>query len=159
MSGIRSTNTRIEISVRSALHARGLRFRLHRRDLPGKPDVVFPGRKAAVFLHGCFWHGHDCHLFRLPATRREFWDAKIAGNRARDRKVIAALNDMGWRTFTVWECALRGRTSLTLEKVVDRLSAWIVSGKSSASLTGSTDPARAHSGAGQCTLPDGGEPD
>ena len=82
MAGIRSTNTRPELAIRKALHAAGFRYRLHPRDVPGKPDMAFARYRAAVFVNGCFWHGHDCPLFRLPDTRREFWSAKIERNRA-----------------------------------------------------------------------------
>ena len=107
MSGIRGKNTRPEWIVRRALHARGFRYRLHVRDLPGRPDVVLPRHHAAVFVHGCFWHGHDCPLFRWPKTRPEFWQTKISRNRANDIKHHAALLADGWRVGIVWECALR----------------------------------------------------
>lgn len=125
MSGIRGKNTRPELILRQGLHARGFRFRLHRRDLPGSPDIVFPGRRAVLFAHGCFWHGHDCHLFRLPATRREFWEAKIARNREVDSQALSALQASGWRTGAVWECALKGRARLSLDAVLDRCSLWL----------------------------------
>jgi DNA mismatch endonuclease (patch repair protein) len=124
MSGIRGTNTKPEKLVRSLLHQEGYRFRLHRRDLPGKPDLVFPGRKAVIFVHGCFWHGHDCPLFRLPGTRSEFWATKISNNKANDAKVQTALLDAGWRVGTVWECALRGR-SRDIPAAVNALAQWL----------------------------------
>ena len=108
MSRIKGRDTKPELRCGRGLHARGFRFRLHRRDLPGRPDLVFPSRRAAIFVHGCFWHGHDCPMFRLPATRPAFWRTKIDGNRARDRKAVAALAASGWRALIVWECALRG---------------------------------------------------
>jgi DNA mismatch endonuclease (patch repair protein) len=111
--------------LRRGLHARGIRYRLHARELPGKPDMVFPARKAVLFAHGCFWHGHDCHLFRLPSTRPEFWSAKIERNRAVDERSTAALRAAGWRVGVVWECALKGRTRLPFEEVLDRCEAWI----------------------------------
>src|SRR5690349_10285250 len=101
MAGIRGADTRPERAVRSALHRRGFRYRLHARNVPGKPDMVFPAYHAAVFIHGCFWHGHDCRFFRLPDTRREFWERKIGGNRERDLKVRSLLADAGWRQFIV----------------------------------------------------------
>lgn len=112
MSRIRGRDTKPERLLRQGLHARGFRFRLQRRDLPGRPDLVFPGRRAVIFAHGCFWHGHDCPMCRLPATRAEFWAAKIAGNRARDRLALSALQEAGWRVLIVWECALRGPARL-----------------------------------------------
>ncbi len=128
MAGIRSTDTRPEIAIRSALHANGFRYRLHSRKVPGKPDMVFPRYRAAVFVNGCFWHGHDCHLFRLPATRADFWSEKIARNRARDAKVRQQLHEAGWRALTIWECAIKGRDALGLPKVVAAASAWLRSG-------------------------------
>lgn len=125
MSGIRGRNTRIEVAVRKALFARGFRYRLNDKSLPGKPDMVFPRYRALVFVHGCYWHGHDCTLFRLPASNQEFWQTKIDGNRARDARNISALNSLGWRIGVVWECALRNKGPKGLEIVANRLSAWL----------------------------------
>ncbi|TAM13380.1 MAG: DNA mismatch endonuclease Vsr [Pandoraea sp.] len=108
MSGIRGKNTRPEWAVRRALHARGFRYRLHVRDLPGCPDIVLPRHRAVVFVHGCFWHGHDCPLFRWPKTRADFWQTKIGRNQSNDQKHLAAVRAAGWRVAIVWECALRG---------------------------------------------------
>lgn len=124
MSGIRGRDTKPEKLIRSLLHRRGFRFRVNSRDLPGKPDIVFPSRHAVVLVHGCFWHGHDCPLFRLPGTRTEFWAEKIAGNRGNDARVKQALLNAGWRVATVWECALRGRDR-DIPGVVDRLVEWL----------------------------------
>ena len=108
MSGIGGRNTKPEIVVRKALFAAGFRFRLHRKDLPGRPDVVLPGRRVAVFVHGCFWHAHPgCRYAKVPASRREFWEAKLAANVERDRRAIDALLSAGWRVLVVWECATR----------------------------------------------------
>jgi DNA mismatch endonuclease (patch repair protein) len=107
MSGIRGRNTRPEILIRRLLHANGFRFRLHVRDLPGKPDIVLPKHKAIVLVHGCFWHGHGCRLFKWPSTRVEFWRTKIECNRANDEKAVATLIAAGWRVAIVWECAIR----------------------------------------------------
>lgn len=125
MRRVRAKDTKPEKTVRSLLHVRGFRFRLHRRDLPGSPDVVLPRHRAAVFVHGCFWHGHGCSLFRLPATRTDFWLAKIAGNRRRDVAAVAALEAAGWRSLWVWECALRGKNRRTAEAVSDAMAAFI----------------------------------
>ena len=125
MSGIRGKNTKPEMILRQGLHARGLRYRLHARELPGKPDLVFPSRRAVLFAHGCFWHGHDCHLFRLPSTRPEFWQAKIARNQVVDARSASQLEAAHWRVGVVWECALRGRTRLPLEAVMDGCEAWL----------------------------------
>ena len=118
MSRVRGRDTRPEILLRHGLHATGLRFRLQARDLPGRPDLVFPRHRAAVLVHGCFWHGHHCPMFKMPATRPEFWAAKIAGNRARDTRTRHALLGDGWRVLTVWECALRGRGRRPLAEVI-----------------------------------------
>ena len=128
MSGIRAKDTQPEMTLRRGLHARGFRFRLHDKRLPGCPDLVFAGRHAVIFVHGCFWHGHDCHLFRLPATRQEFWRAKITGNAVRDGAAEAALLADGWRVLTVWECALKGRVRLPVDTVLDRAGEWLVNG-------------------------------
>ncbi len=128
MAGIRGKDTRPEMTLRRGLHARGFRYRLHDRRLPGSPDLVFPGRRAVIFVHGCFWHGHGCHLFRLPATRREFWEAKIEGNRARDEAAEATLLADGWRVLTIWECALKGRERLPVDEVLDRAADWLTNG-------------------------------
>lgn len=107
MSKVRSKDTRPEMAVRSALHRQGHRFRLHRRDLPGKPDVVLPRFRTAIFVHGCFWHGHDCKRGKLPASNREFWERKITANVARDERAIQALASAGWKAVTIWECGLK----------------------------------------------------
>ncbi|WP_311721305.1 very short patch repair endonuclease [Sphingomonas sp. BK345] len=125
MSRIRSRDTKPELLLRRALHARGLRYRLHVRDLPGRPDLVFPGKRAVIFVNGCFWHGHDCPLFRVPATRSEFWIEKIRANVARDQSAGAALEELGWRQLVVWECALRGRARMKLEDLATRAAGFL----------------------------------
>lgn len=127
MSGIRGTNTKPELLLRKGLHAMGFRFRLHDRSLPGKPDIVLPRYKAVIFAHGCFWHGHDCHLFKWPSTRPQFWQAKIARNRAVDERTDTALSEAGWRQAIVWECALKGKTRLPLEDVIQSCAEWLKS--------------------------------
>ncbi len=107
MAGIRGRDTKPEILVRKALHANGLRFRLHVAKLPGKPDVVLPRHRAVVFVNGCFWHGHNCRLFRWPSTRPDFWRAKIERNRSNDARAVRELMDLGWRVAVLWECAIR----------------------------------------------------
>lgn len=110
MSGIKGKDTSPELAVRRMLHSMGLRFRLHRRDLPGTPDIAMPGRKIAVFVHGCFWHAHaGCKLAKLPATRQEFWERKLLANVERDRRSVENLSELGWRVLCIWECALRDR--------------------------------------------------
>jgi len=124
MSGIRGRNTKPEILVRSLLHQQGFRFRLHIRELPGKPDIVLPKYRAAIFVHGCFWHGHDCPLYRLPGTRPDFWRNKIERNRASDRRARDALLAAGWRVAVVWECALRG-AGTDPGQVIQHLAGWL----------------------------------
>ena len=125
MSRIRSRDTKPELTLRRALHAEGLRYRLHDRKLPGSPDMVFAGRQAVIFVHGCFWHGHDCPLGVTPGTRTAFWEDKVHRNQARDSAAEAALLSAGWRVLTVWECALRGRSRLTPEEVVSKAKAFL----------------------------------
>lgn len=125
MAAIRGGDTRPEILIRKALHARGFRFRLQDRRLPGRPDLVLSKHRAVIFAHGCFWHGHGCDLFRWPATRPEFWRAKIGGNVERDAKTLAALRGLGWRVAQVWECALKGRGRREIAEVADCLAAWL----------------------------------
>jgi len=108
MAAIRSANTRPEMRVRSALHGLGFRFRLHGKDLPGRPDIVLPKYGTAIFVHGCFWHCHRCKYGSVvPATRAEFWAAKRGGNVERDRRNAAALRKLGWRVLVMWECEVR----------------------------------------------------
>lgn len=127
MAGIRGKNTRPELMIRSALHRAGFRFRLHHANLPGKPDLVLPRYRAAIFVHGCFWHGHDCHLFRWPTTHEEFWQEKIGRNAARDSEQVSALADAGWRVAVIRECALKGRTRLLFTDIVEVLGLWLKS--------------------------------
>ena len=141
MASIGGKNTKPELMIRSALHKRGFRFRLHRKDLPGKPDLVFAGRGAVIFVHGCFWHGHDCHLFRWPKSREEFWRDKIGKNIERDRRQYQALVDAGWRIGTVWECALKGKARLPFDSVIDQCAVWLKSDAGTLEVSG--DKARA----------------
>jgi DNA mismatch endonuclease (patch repair protein) len=125
MAGIGGKHTHPELAVRRALHRAGFRYRLHARDLPGRPDLVLPKHRAAIFVHGCFWHRHSgCRYASTPATRREFWATKFQQNVERDARTLAALQTAGWRTAVVWECATRGGLS---EHAVTRLKAWLTS--------------------------------
>lgn len=126
MAGIRGRDTRPEWLIRRALHRLGFRYRLHVRTLPGRPDLVFPGSHAVIFIHGCFWHGHDCQLFKWPKSREQFWREKITGNRRRDTRAVSSLEADGWRVATVWECALRGEHQ-NLTAVTAKLVAWLKS--------------------------------
>ena len=122
MSRVRGRDTRPELAVRRLLHAAGLRYRLHAKGLPGKPDLVFAGLNAVVFVHGCFWHMHRCQLGKpVPATNKEFWAEKRRGNALRDRRNRALLRAAGWRVFEIWECETRD--SVRLAKRVSRLIA------------------------------------
>ena len=127
MSGIKGKNTKPEIIVRGALFKRGFRYLLHYKGLPGKPDLVFPKYKTVVFVNGCFWHGHDCHLFKWPKSNPEFWKKKITGNQKRDRKNEKLLTDQGWRVNTIWECALKGKSSNDINSEIDKLAKCLVS--------------------------------
>jgi DNA mismatch endonuclease (patch repair protein) len=108
MAMVRSKNTKPELLIRSVLHRMGFRFRLHRKDLPGCPDICLPMHRKIVFVHGCFWHGHRCqHGSRRPATNVAYWNAKIEGNICKDAAAIKALRSLGWRSLIVWECQLK----------------------------------------------------
>jgi DNA mismatch endonuclease (patch repair protein) len=112
MAAVRSRDTKPERTVRSVLHSLGLRFRLHRASLPGTPDIVLKRHRTIVFVHGCFWHGHDCPKGRAPTSRREFWLPKVARNRARDERQVKELEALGWRVLTVWECETKDKDAL-----------------------------------------------
>lgn len=122
MSGIRGKNTKPEMELRRALFARGFRYRLHVGSLPGRPDIVLARWRTVVFMHGCFWHGHECSYFKLPSTNRGFWEAKIAGNRTNDARNAKALRNLGWRVMTVWECSMRGASESSKQQVFSRLA-------------------------------------
>ncbi len=125
MSGIRGKSTKPELTVRKELFRRGFRYQLHRKDLPGKPDLVFPKYNAVILVNGCFWHGHDCKLFKWPKSNPEFWHEKITGNKERDMRNTTLLLDQGWRVETVWECRLKGKSTTGIDKEIDRLAAWL----------------------------------
>lgn len=127
MSRIRGRDTKPEMIIRRGLHACGFRYRLQDRALPGRPDLVFPRHRAVIFVNGCFWHGHECPLFKLPGTRREFWEAKIVSNRIRDKRAVAALSEHGWRIATVWECSLKGNGKLGAGEVIKLCQAFLLS--------------------------------
>jgi DNA mismatch endonuclease, patch repair protein len=136
MAGIRSRNTKPEMLVRRGLHRRGFRFRLHSRKLPGRPDLVLPRYRVAIFVHGCFWHGHDCALFKWPRAREAFWREKITGNQQRDRKAVVALRESDWRVLTVWECAFRNKGAATRELALDQIAAWVKSNQDAGEFVG-----------------------
>lgn len=122
MSSIRQKDTSPEVRLRKQLHAKGLRYVLHPRSLPGRPDLVFPRYRIAVFVHGCFWHGHNCRAGRLPSSNQAYWTEKIAANQVRDARKIAELRALGWRVATVWECETKGpnlaRTALIITEII-----------------------------------------
>lgn len=125
MAGIRGKDTKPEMILRRSLHALGFRFLLHDARLPGKPDLVFPRYRAVIFAHGCFWHGHDCHLFRWPSTRQDFWHTKINRNIEVDVRTQALLAEDNWRRCIVWECALKGRTRRPMEELIRECADWL----------------------------------
>ncbi len=127
MSGIRGKDTKPEIIIRKSLHRLGFRYRVHGKELPGRPDLVFPRYRAVIFVNGCFWHHHECHLFKWPSTRKEFWHEKITANEERDSRNLSALLKLGWRVLVVWECALKGKYRLPLESVINQISSWLLS--------------------------------
>ena len=120
MAAIKSKNTKPEIEVRKILHEMGYRFRLHRKDLPGNPDIVLPKYKTAIFVNGCFWHQHeDCKYARLPKTKTDFWKKKLEGNKQRDKVKQSQLNELGWKIINVWECEIKDKKSQICSKLKD----------------------------------------
>jgi DNA mismatch endonuclease (patch repair protein) len=136
MAAVRARDTKPELMIRRALHGAGLRYRLNVRDLPGKPDIVLPRYRAVVFVHGCFWHRHECDLFRWPESRTEFWREKLDANAARDVKAADALEEAGWRQAVIWECALKGRKKRNFQDTMQRLIAWIRSDEQAITIGG-----------------------
>src|SRR5690606_10617592 len=127
MTAIRGTNTRPELLIRKELFARGYRYRLNDKRLPGKPDLVLKKYRAVIFVHGCFWHRHNCPLFKWPSTRAEWWKEKLEGNRLRDQRQLSELQELGWRTLVVWECALKGKLRLQPEGLFEQIEGWLLS--------------------------------
>lgn len=125
MRAIKGRDTKPELSVRKLLWQRGVRYRLQGKKLPGRPDLVLKKYNAVIFVQGCFWHLHECAMFKWPGTQQEFWREKLTGNRMREQRNIAALRDQGWRVAQVWECALKGRGRLAPEQVADQLTTWL----------------------------------
>ena len=136
MAAVRSRDTKPELLFRRGLFHRGFRYRVNVRTLPGRPDVVLKKYRAAVQIHGCFWHGHDCDLFHWPQTRPEFWHQKISTNQVRDSTVGDDLRALGWRVLTVWECALRGTQAIPLEDVIRLAERWILDGGTREEISG-----------------------
>lgn len=126
MSRIKSRDTKPEMAVRKGIFARGLRFRLHVSQLPGRPDLVLPKHHAIIQVHGCFWHGHQpCKLFKPPTSNTAYWTPKIERNRMNDERALRLLGERGWRVRIVWECSIRGQSVETLEALLDDLADWV----------------------------------
>ncbi|RXK68826.1 DNA mismatch endonuclease Vsr [Stenotrophomonas sp. MA5] len=125
MSRIRKGDTDAEMLLRRALHSLGFRYALHKKDLPGSPDIALTKYRTVIFVHGCFWHGHKCYRAKIPTTRTDFWTKKIEGNSARDERVERMLAMLGWRVIVVWECALRGSKKIGPLEVANRCATFL----------------------------------
>jgi len=136
MAAIRAKDTKPELIVRKLLHGAGFRFRLHVKDLPGKPDIYLPKWKAVIEVQGCFWHSHDCHLFRQPRDNAPFWTQKLSTNRQRDARNAAAITALGLRRLVVWQCAVTGRTRLAPDELQRQIVEWLRSADMEGEITG-----------------------
>ncbi len=136
MSGIKGKDTRGELAIRKGLHKLGFRYQLHRKDLPGKPDLVFPKYNAVIFVNGCFWHAHNCHLFKWPSSRAEFWQEKISSNKIRDSNNFNKYIDLGWKVLIIWECSLKGKTRRNLNEVINTAANWLLYDSQNAEIEG-----------------------
>ncbi|GGY84499.1 very short patch repair endonuclease [Cellvibrio zantedeschiae] len=125
MAGIKNKDTKGELLIRRGLYKLGFRYQLHRKDLPGRPDLVFPKFNSVIFVNGCFWHVHNCHLFKWPSSRPEFWKEKINSNKIRDEVNLEKLTKLGWKVLVIWECALKGKTRRNLDEVIHTAANWI----------------------------------
>ncbi|NDV24331.1 very short patch repair endonuclease [Desulfovibrio sp. JC022] len=125
MRCIKSKDTKPEIFIRKGLHRRGYRYRLHRKDLPGTPDLVLPAYKSVIFVHGCFWHMHSCAYFKLPKSNTEYWTDKLEKNVKRDKRDIDALLDSGWRILIVWECAIKNCSDIEKANTLDEVELFL----------------------------------
>lgn len=132
MAGIKGKNTRPEIEIRKRLFALGYRYRLHDTKLPGKPDLILPRYNAVIFINGCFWHAHDCSLFKWPSTRKKFWKKKLTRNREKDIENNVVLKELGWRILTIWECSFRGvgkKREKEIDVIIKKTVKWLSSSK------------------------------
>lgn len=136
MSGIGPKDTLPELRIRKLLHKMGFRFRLHQKNLPGKPDIVLPRHGAVIQIHGCFWHRHLCYLFKWPETRVEFWKRKLNATAERDRRNQSKLRKKGWKSLIVWECALTGQQRIPDEELSQMLRAWLINDPLDAEISG-----------------------
>ncbi|WP_419834232.1 very short patch repair endonuclease [Endozoicomonas atrinae] len=125
MASIHGKNTKPEIIVRRSLHRLGFRYRLHRGDLPGSPDIVLHKYNAVIQINGCFWHGHNCHLYKPPRSKPDFWKTKISKNKERDKKNKAKILKLGWRLLIVWECAIQGKTKIPIDILIELIENWL----------------------------------
>lgn len=125
MAKVKGKNTQPEQFIRKALYRQGYRYRLHVKKMPGSPDLVLSKYGAVIFVHGCFWHGHDCHLFKWPQSRPDFWRTKIEKNRANDDKALDTLEAADWRVLVIWECALKGKEKRNPDEVIDAITGWL----------------------------------
>ncbi|WP_281645819.1 very short patch repair endonuclease [Parendozoicomonas sp. Alg238-R29] len=140
MASIHSKDTKPEILVRKALYSLGFRYRCHYKNLPGKPDIVLPKYRAIIQVNGCFWHGHDCHIFKMPKSRTEFWENKISRNQIRDEANHYQVTLSGWRNLVIWECALQGKEKQDFDWLIGEVVRWILVGGSSLELRGKGKP-------------------
>lgn len=129
MAGIRGKDTKPELEIRLRLHRLGFRYRIHDRNLPGSPDIVLKKYNAVIFIHGCFWHRHNCHIFKWPNTRPEFWKNKINKNYENDSKAFKSLRSAGWRVCIVWECSIKG-SSKNAQTASESIAHWLKSNES-----------------------------
>ena len=125
MASFSGKDTKPELWLRKALHRKGYRYRIHDKSLSGKPDIVFRRFNAVVFVHGCFWHGHNCPLFRMPSSNEQYWKVKINSKRRRDTKVNSQILEKGWRILTVWECSLKGNAKMNLDSLISAIEDWL----------------------------------
>lgn len=128
MSGIKAKDTKPELLIRRALFSKGFRYKLHDKNLPGKPDLVFPKYSAVIFVHGCFWHKHNCHLFKWPKTNKIFWRKKLSRNNELDIQHYKKLKADGWYILVVWECALKGKDKKPLDWTINHIVNWLEHG-------------------------------
>jgi DNA mismatch endonuclease (patch repair protein) len=136
MAGIKGKDTQPELIIRKRLHALGFRYNLHDTKLPGKPDLVFPKYKAVIFVNGCFWHGHNCYLFKWPSSNDDFWQKKITRTIEKDKENISQLENSGWRILQIWECAIKGRERRSISEVILLTSNWLKSGSVFSEISG-----------------------
>lgn len=136
MAGIKYKDTKGELLIRKSLHAMGFRYQLHRKDIPGRPDLVFPKFRAVIFINGCFWHAHNCHLFKWPSSRPDFWQKKITSNKNRDERNYLKCIELGWKILVIWECAFKGKTKRSLGELANTTQNWLLYDSQNAEIEG-----------------------